>query len=61
MAEGQEDWFDDSIREASERGTLEVLTETELWQRLGLVEPGMRYIVSIRRPCWLICSACRWP
>ncbi len=40
MADGQEDWFDESIREASERGTLEVITETQLWQRLGLVEPA---------------------
>ncbi len=38
-AEGQEDWFDESIREASQRGTLEVITETQLFQRLGLVEP----------------------
>jgi tetratricopeptide (TPR) repeat protein len=37
---GQEDWFDASIREANEQGTLEIITETELWQRLGLVEPG---------------------
>jgi len=33
-----EDWFDEPTREAVERGTLEVVTETELWQRLGLVE-----------------------
>ena len=36
---GQEEWFDSAMREASERGTLEVITETEFWQRLGLVEP----------------------
>ena len=35
---GQEDWFDESIHAASEQGTLEVITETQLWQRLGLVE-----------------------
>jgi len=33
-----EDWFDEPTREAVERGTLEVVTETELWQRLGLVD-----------------------
>ena len=30
--------FDEPTRQAVERGTLEVLTETQLWQRLGLVE-----------------------
>jgi tetratricopeptide (TPR) repeat protein len=36
--EGLEQWFDDSMREAAERGDLEIITETQLWQRLGLVE-----------------------
>ncbi|MGD0898721.1 MAG: tetratricopeptide repeat protein [Thermoguttaceae bacterium] len=30
-----EDWFDESLQKAVEQGTLEVLTETQLWQRLG--------------------------
>ncbi len=30
--------LDDSLRRAAARGELQVLTETELWQRLGLVE-----------------------
>jgi len=33
-------WFDEPTREAVERGTLSVITETQLWQRLGLVEPA---------------------
>jgi tetratricopeptide (TPR) repeat protein len=37
-ADGLEDWFDESLRRAVEQGTLEVLTETALWQRLGLGE-----------------------
>ena len=32
------DLMGDSIREAAARGTLEVLQETELWQRLGLID-----------------------
>jgi tetratricopeptide (TPR) repeat protein len=36
--EGPVDWFDDSTRQAAENGTLEIITETQLWQRLGLVE-----------------------
>jgi tetratricopeptide (TPR) repeat protein len=34
-----EDWLDEPMRQAVERGTLEVVSETQLWQRLGLVEP----------------------
>jgi tetratricopeptide (TPR) repeat protein len=34
-SEGLEDWFDDALRQAVERGTLEVVTETAMWQRLG--------------------------
>ncbi len=37
-AEGLEEWFDEPTRQAVERGTLEVVSETELWQRLGLVD-----------------------
>jgi tetratricopeptide (TPR) repeat protein len=32
------DLFDEPTREAADRGTLEVITETQLWQRLGLVD-----------------------
>ncbi|MBN2473712.1 MAG: MerR family transcriptional regulator [Pirellulales bacterium] len=38
-AEGLVDWFDEPTRQAAEQGTLRVITETQLWQRLGLVEP----------------------
>jgi tetratricopeptide (TPR) repeat protein len=31
--------FDDAVREAVDRGTLEIVGETQLWQRLGLVDP----------------------
>ncbi|MBI3836412.1 MAG: MerR family transcriptional regulator [Planctomycetia bacterium] len=30
--------FDEAVREAVDRGTLEIVSETQLWQRLGLVE-----------------------
>lgn len=33
-----DDWFDAATREAIERGDVEVLRETQLWQRLGMVE-----------------------
>lgn len=33
-----DEWFDEPSRMAVEQGTLEVITETQLWQRLGLVE-----------------------
>lgn len=35
---GLEEWFDEPARDAIERGTLEVLSETQFWQRLGLVD-----------------------
>jgi len=35
---GPDDWFDAATREAIERGDVEVLRETQLWQRLGMVE-----------------------
>src|SRR5271157_3379778 len=35
---GLEPAFDDAVRGAVERGTLEIVGETELWQRLGLVD-----------------------
>ncbi len=31
--------LDESVRAAADRGTLEIISETELWQRLGLVDP----------------------
>ena len=34
----QNDWFDDETRRRAEEGTIEVVTETQLWQRLGLVD-----------------------
>ncbi len=36
--EGPEQWFDESARLAAEKGELEIITETQLWHRLGLVE-----------------------
>ncbi len=36
--EGLEEWFDDAARQAIDQGTLEVVPETQLWQRLGLVD-----------------------
>jgi len=37
-ANGLEEWFDEPTRRAAEEGTLRVITETQLWQRLGLVD-----------------------
>ncbi|MHC4181379.1 MAG: MerR family transcriptional regulator, partial [Planctomycetota bacterium] len=37
-ADGLEEWFDEPARRAVEQGTLEVIPETQLWQRLGLVD-----------------------
>ena len=37
-ADGLDEWFDDAARQAAEEGRLQVVTETQLWQRLGLVE-----------------------
>jgi len=36
--EGLEEWLDEPARRAIEQGTLAVITETQLWQRLGLVD-----------------------
>ena len=33
-----EQWFDEPTRQAHQRGTLQVITETQLWQQLQLVE-----------------------
>ena len=35
---GLDEWFDEPTRAAVERGTLEVVTETQFWQQLGLVD-----------------------
>ena len=35
-----DDWLDESIRQAVEAGAVEIVTETQLWQRLGLAGPG---------------------
>jgi tetratricopeptide (TPR) repeat protein len=34
----QNDWFDDETRQKVEQQAIEVVTETQLWQRLGLVD-----------------------
>lgn len=38
LGDSPEEAFDETVREAVERGTLEIVSETQLWQRLGLVE-----------------------
>ena len=38
VPEGDEEWLDAEVRAAAERGALEIITETQLWQRLGLVD-----------------------
>ena len=37
-SEDQDDWLDDATRRRVEQGDTEVIAETQLWQRLGLVE-----------------------
>jgi tetratricopeptide (TPR) repeat protein len=34
----QDEWFGPSVQEAIEHNTMELITETQLWQRIGLVE-----------------------
>jgi tetratricopeptide (TPR) repeat protein len=34
----QDDWFDEETRQKVEQRAIEVITETQLWQRLGLVD-----------------------
>jgi tetratricopeptide (TPR) repeat protein len=34
-----EELFDEDVRQAADEGSLKLIPETELWQRLGLVEP----------------------
>lgn len=36
--DGQGDWFDEATRQQVDEGTIEVITESQLWQRLGLVD-----------------------
>ncbi len=36
--EGQDDWLDEATQQQVERGAIAVITETQLWQRLGLVD-----------------------
>jgi tetratricopeptide (TPR) repeat protein len=38
MVEGQDDWLDEAVRQRVEQGGAEVITETQLWQRMGLVD-----------------------
>ena len=57
----QDEWFDEPTRRQVEAGAAEVITETQLWQRLGLVDGSTTSTGCIRRPCWPICSTCRWP
>ncbi|MCE5267125.1 MAG: tetratricopeptide repeat protein [Planctomycetaceae bacterium] len=35
---GADDWFDDATRRQIELGAIEVIAETQLWQRLGLID-----------------------
>jgi tetratricopeptide (TPR) repeat protein len=37
-ADDRDELFDEPVRQAIERKSMEVITETQLWQRLGLVE-----------------------
>ncbi len=37
-SDGQDDWLDEATREQVEQGAIEVVAETQLWQRLGLVD-----------------------
>ncbi len=37
-SQGQEDWLDEAVRRQVDQGAAEIITETQLWQRLGLVD-----------------------
>jgi tetratricopeptide (TPR) repeat protein len=47
-----EEAFDDAVREAVDRGTLEIVSETQLWHRLGLVDRE-QHIHSLYTPAML--------
>lgn len=47
-----EDAFDEVVREAVSRGTLEIVGETQLWQRLGLVDRE-QHVHSLHTPAML--------
>ena len=51
--EGQDDWFDEATRRQVEQGAIEVVTETQLWQRLGLVEAQHEKIHRLYTPAML--------
>jgi tetratricopeptide (TPR) repeat protein len=51
-AEGLEQWLDGPTREAVEQGKSRVITETELWQQLGLVD-GQQDIQRLYTPAML--------
>ena len=36
--EGQDDWLDEATQRQVDQGEIEIITETQLWQRLGLVD-----------------------
>ena len=44
--------FDAAVREAEQRGTLEIIRESQLWQRLGLVDP-QQHVHSLYTPAML--------
>lgn len=44
--------FDAAVREAEQRGTLEIIPEAQLWQRLGLVDP-QQHVHSLYTPAML--------
>lgn len=47
-----EEAFDDAVREAVDRGTLEIVSETQLWHRLGLVD-RQQHIHNLYTPAML--------
>jgi hypothetical protein len=56
--EGPEKWFDAPTRQAADKGDLEIITETQLWHRLGLVEQEQDIHHLIRLRCWRNFWAC---
>jgi len=49
----REELFDDAMREAVDSGRLEVVTETQLWHRLGLVDEGGEDVHRLYTPAML--------
>lgn len=53
LADRLGDEFDDSVRAAAQRGSLEVIAESELWRRLGLLDDDQDNVQRLYTPAML--------